>query len=146
MRFSEEALARFLEDSLCSSQWDVISQHGMLTCATYSVACCAILQALGLDWTQKHIGRSAKACDYFKTKNDDRKELLRYMSRATEFGELIYNLYDIDGFEERINTIRANAGPAPTIVLSQQALATGSRRSSRSHVASWRCSPCPDVA
>jgi hypothetical protein len=108
MRFSEAALAQFLGDSLRSPQWSIVSEHGMLTCATYSVACCAVLQALGPDWAQKHIGRSAKACDYFKAKKDDQQELLRYMSRATEFGELIYNLYDIEGFDERINTIRAN--------------------------------------
>lgn len=102
MPFSKDAVGHFLR----SLDLSPISSQGRLTCATYSAACGVILQALGQDWAERHIGRTEKACDYFKAKKDDQQELLRYMARVTELGELIYNLHQVAGFEERLNTIR----------------------------------------
>jgi hypothetical protein len=88
--------------------WNSISEHGRLTGATFATASVAILQVLGPVWVEKHIGRSEKGSPYFQAKRDDHSELLRYMSRATELGELIFNLHGVGGFDERINSIRAD--------------------------------------
>jgi hypothetical protein len=103
--FSEAGLAQFVGDQVQKGDWSGISEHGRLTCATYATACVAILQVLGPAWAEKHIGRSEKASPYFQAKRDDASELLRYMSRATELGELIFNLHGVGGFDERISSI-----------------------------------------
>ncbi len=108
MGFSEEMLAQFLRDTLNSSAWNAISEHSKLTLATFSAASGAILQAFGPEWAERHVGRSDRAADYFKANRDDLKELVRFMMRATELGELIYNLHDVPGFRERIDSIRAD--------------------------------------
>jgi len=102
MDFSELALRQFLRGMTLSAG------PGRLTCATYSVACCAIFQAFGRDWTEKHVGRSGIECDYFKADKEDHEAMVRYMSRATELGELIYNLHRVSGFDERIESIRTD--------------------------------------
>lgn len=104
MTFSKQALTHFMR----MTDWSTISAHGRLAGATYSAASCAILQALGPDWCEKHIGRSAKACDYFKAKKDDYHGQLRHLSRVIEFGELIYNLHDVGGFDGRIESMRTD--------------------------------------
>jgi hypothetical protein len=103
MKFSVFALRDFLRGMDLTG----ISQQGKLTCATYSVACCSVLQAFGQDWVERHVGRSGSECQYFKAKKDDQQELARYMARVTELGELIYNLHGVTGFDERIEAIKA---------------------------------------
>lgn len=93
MGFSDDVLTTFVRTQLRAGAWNAISEHGRLTCATYSVACIAIFQVLGQDWALKHIGRTGKECDYFRADKADQQDMLRYMSRATELGELIYNLH-----------------------------------------------------
>lgn len=110
MQFSDDALGLFLRQTTGNTVWKSVSDQGRLACATYSVACCAVLQALGPDWCQTHIGRTDKASDYFKANKSDHHELLRHLSRVTEFGELIYNLHGVPGFDERIRLIGADKG------------------------------------
>jgi hypothetical protein len=99
---SEAALVDFLRTV------DLPFGNGRVTCAAYSAACCALLQAFGPEWCLKHIGRSEQACDYFQAKKDDYAEGLRHFYRTIEFGELIYNLHDVAGFDERINKIKSD--------------------------------------
>ena len=66
MQFSDHALGLFLRQTTGNTVWKSVADQGRLACATYSVACCAVLQALGPDWCQTHIGRTDKASDYFK--------------------------------------------------------------------------------
>lgn len=104
MTFSEQAVRQFVR----MTDWKAFSTNGVLQCATYSAASCAILQALGPAWCEKHIGRTEKACDYFRAKRDDHHELLRHLSSVVEFGDLIYNLHDVGGFDQRIESIRTD--------------------------------------
>jgi hypothetical protein len=104
----EQLLSQFLRTTLRNEMWNHISEHGRLTCATYSAACVVVAATLGQEWTEKHIGRTDKVCDYFKAKKHDHEELIRYMSRVTELGDLIYNLHGVGGFDERINSIRSD--------------------------------------
>jgi hypothetical protein len=57
-------------------------------------------------WSSKHFGRSDQACDYFQATHGDYAEGLRHLSRTIEFGELIYNLHGVAGFDERISSIK----------------------------------------
>jgi hypothetical protein len=109
MNISDAVSANFLQTAfLNEGLWKTtISERSRLTCATYTLACGIIVQALGEEWSERHIGR-IKACDYFKANVQDHRELLRYMARATEFGELIYNLQGVGGFDERIASIRTD--------------------------------------
>jgi hypothetical protein len=104
MTFSKQALTQFM----LMTDWKAFSANGMLPCATFSAASCAILQALGPDWSQKHIGNVDQACEYFRARRDNHHELLFHLSRTIEFGELICNLHDVNGFDERIESIRTD--------------------------------------
>lgn len=104
--FSDSVLTRFVQTQMHKGSWNGISEYGRLTGATYSTACLAISLALGQDWALKHIGRKDKGCYYFSARKNNAEELYRHMSRATEFGELIFNLHGVGGFNERISSIR----------------------------------------
>ena len=104
MDISEKALADFLRQVDLSAA----SEEGKLPLATYTVACCVVLQAFGSEWSSQHIGRSQQACSYFQAKQGDYAEGLRHLSRTVEFGELIFNLHRVGGFDERIEIIKAD--------------------------------------
>lgn len=104
--FSEAALAYFVQTQMRKEGWNSISEYGRLTAATYSTAAAAVLLALGDVWSLKHIGRADNGCVYFGANKAKAEELHRHISRVTEFGELIFNLHGVTGFDERLNAIR----------------------------------------
>ncbi len=107
MDLSEGTLRQALRSCLQDrTVWASISEHGRLTCANFQLACCVILQTMGKEWSMKQIGRMGKVADYFKADTENQESLVRFMLRATELGELIYNLQGVGGFDERLSSIR----------------------------------------
>jgi hypothetical protein len=94
MLMTDEVLKQILGNLPACAAWKDVSEQGRLPCATYVLASLIILDELGPEWTQRHVGRSDKACDYFRAGKLD-EEMLRYLARATEFGELVYNLREV---------------------------------------------------
>jgi hypothetical protein len=109
---TDEALERCLRSFTGQEAWKNIPDRDRQYYATNSRALMVITDAMGADWSDRHPGRSDKACDYFKPDRNDAEALLRFAARTSEFAGQIHNLKGVEGFDQRIKRAGRSHHPA----------------------------------
>ena len=106
MDYSERVLVCFLREFLASDLFHSLSPRSRLPCTSFSLAYSIIITTLEAKWTKAHLRPFEDTCTYFTVNRERPDEMLQYMGRIVEFGELIYNLNNVQGFSDRIVKIR----------------------------------------